>query len=126
MIYDFEDSRGNVAGFEFPMGKAPKIGATIRRQGRKWKRIPSAQRVQVLEYGCVDYGLPRRDIEIKDANGRVLQPGVDPKTGVDNHPLTRTYKQVDNMGRPIFRNKQEVASAYAHEHVKRRDIVYGR
>lgn len=126
MIYDFQDAKGNVTGFEFPVGKAPKIGSKIRRKGTTWTRIPSIQRVQVLEYACVDYSLPRRDIEIRNAEGKVVRPGVDPKTGKDNHPLTRTYDRVDNMGRPIFRNKQEIANAYAHEHVKKQDIVYGR
>lgn len=126
MLYDFEDRRGKREGFDFPIGKAPKIGSKIRRQGRTWKRVPSFQRVQVMDYRCVDYGLPRRDFEIRDDKGRVVKRGVDPKTGIDHHPLTRTYSRVDNMGRPVFRTQREIATAYSHEHVKQQDIVYGR
>ena len=41
-VYDFKDvETGEVVGVEFPMGKAPRIGARVRRGGRELRRIPS-------------------------------------------------------------------------------------
>lgn len=126
MIYEFEDSKGNVVGIEYPIGKAPKIGQKIRRKGKVLRRVPSVPRAQIVDYQMTDFSLPRRELEQRSASGKVVRPGVDPKTGKDNHPLTSRYKRVDKMGRPVFRSVHEIRDAYSHEHVKRRDIVYAR
>lgn len=126
MIYEFEDSKGNIVGLDFPIGTAPKIGEKVRRKGKVLRRVPSIPRAQVIDYQMVDYSLPRREIEQRSASGKVVRPGVDPKTGKDHHPLTSRYKRVDKMGRPVFRSIHEIREAYANDHVKRKDIVYAR
>lgn len=60
MIYDFEDTKtGELIGINYPMGKAPGIGRTIKNGGRVLRRVPSAPRVQDNTKEFVSTSLPR-------------------------------------------------------------------
>lgn len=41
IAYEFEDvETGERREFAYRIGRAPKIGRTMRREGRKWRRLP--------------------------------------------------------------------------------------
>ncbi len=83
MIYDFEDTKtGDLIGINYPMGKAPAIGRTVRYQGRVVRRVPSAPRVQDNTREFVSQSLPR---------------------------WYKGAKRHTKDGKPIFTNKAQVA-----------------
>lgn len=137
VIYDFEQvlpggEGGQVVGIDFPIGRAPKIGSTIKRDGVRLRRIPSrTTQPQVIDYAHVDWALPRRELQVKNHLGRVVKKGVDPATGIDHNPITRHYKQVDGMGgkglgRPVQRNRNDIRETFARDEVKQRGLIYDR
>lgn len=126
-LYDFQDVKsGKRRGFDFPFGKAPKIGTRIRRAGRSYQRVPSlATRVQCIDYACVDYALPKRQREVRNAYGKVVRKGVD-ASGVDRNPITARYKRVDKSGRPVMETRNDINETFANDSVKARDLIYDR
>lgn len=87
--------------------------------------------VSIPDYECVDFALPARELEIRNAWGKVIKKGVDPKTGIDHNPITARYKHVDNslgpgLGRPVQRNRQDIRETFANDAVKKRGLVYER
>lgn len=60
MIYLFEKDDGSIVEIEYPIGKAPKIGTSIRRKGQKLTRICVAPQAKVAPNAkFVSHSLPR-------------------------------------------------------------------
>ena len=91
MLYLFRAPDGNEIGLEYEPGCAPKIGEVIDRDGNPYMRVvsmaPGASIVR--EFAHVSHQLPR----------------YDPRAPAWNH-----------QGKPVFRNKREVADYSARCH----------
>jgi hypothetical protein len=95
VLYEFERvGGGEYATFDFPIGRAPKIGATIRRNGRRYVRIPSSPQVPSTNYHT-KYSFMSRSLPKDPGNKRGM------------------YPRVDKQGRPLFASKREVSEVVA-------------
>ena len=83
-LYSFEDLKtGERAEHFFHMADAPEIGATVRIEGRRWRRVPEihAPGASVPSYESIAYS-PR-----------------------DWHPAAKRHTP---DGRPVFTSRKEV------------------
>lgn len=102
-IYEFLTPQGGVVCREYPMGKAPKIGATIRVRGQRLKRLPPSWGAGGPDRGikCVDYG--------HEAVGMLNKRHYGPQPGV---------KRYSKDGFPVFSTRQEIREYEARSGLK--------
>ncbi len=110
MLYEFEatDGSGDRIELSYPIGKAPKIGAVIRREGREWRRlVPRIAPPAVVKWDVWGWSLPPglKGVEYVDdgQGGKVARFGsrAEVQKFVDENPGYRYgdgLRRVDSGG----------------------------